>query len=58
MDKVKRDALIIATCCRDWPVYLGFGWGRCGYCGKHPEFNPNKSIADYMREREEARRGR
>lgn len=28
--------IVIARCCRDWPVLLGNPIGRCGYCGERP----------------------
>lgn len=46
-----RGPLIIVHCCRDWPVYGLFQWGRCGYCGTHPE-RTDKTVEQYMAERE------
>ena len=28
-----------ATCCRDWPVLVTAGLGRCGLCGNRPTIN-------------------
>jgi hypothetical protein len=48
----KHDLLAIATCCREWPVYPFMGWGRCGYCQERPALTPDRTVADYMRDRE------
>ncbi len=31
------DNLVIATCCRDWPVTPFARIFRCGYCGERPQ---------------------
>lgn len=28
----------IGECCREWPMAAGYPAGRCGLCGKAPEF--------------------
>jgi hypothetical protein len=28
--------IIMARCCRDWPVLMLTPIGRCGYCGERP----------------------
>lgn len=30
--------IVIVKCCREWPIVAGSTWRRCGYCGRHPEF--------------------
>lgn len=47
----KTDLLVIARCCRDWPVYSFMPWGRCGICGERPELT-DKPLSVYMAERE------
>ena len=44
------DVVVIARCCRDWPVYPFSPMGRCGYCGERPE-RTDKTVAAYMAER-------
>ena len=44
----KEDLLVIAVCCREWPVYTFLRIGRCGLCGVRPEIDPSRSLADYM----------
>ena len=46
----------VVRCCREWPVYKFIGWGKCGLCGQRPELI-EKTIEQYMREREQAREG-
>ena len=31
--------VVVATCCRRWPVALGCRLGRCGYCHQVPVIN-------------------
>ena len=42
--------LVIAHCCRDWPMALWSHWGRCGDCGERPE-QTTKTVDEYMAER-------
>lgn len=44
--------LLIATCCRWWPVFVGVRMGHCGYCGETPEINPSLTMDDYMKWKE------
>jgi hypothetical protein len=28
--------IVIAVCCREWPVFAAVPLGRCGYCKQRP----------------------
>jgi hypothetical protein len=36
--------LVIAACCREWPVALGQRIGRCGFCGERPVIDWTLSV--------------
>lgn len=39
-----RHHTIIATCCRDWPIAIGYKVGSCGLCGEVPTYTgPDES---------------
>ena len=45
--------LMIAHCCRDWPVSAYDRINRCGECGERPKVT-DKTLAQYDAEREAA----
>jgi hypothetical protein len=47
------DHLVIAVCCRWWPVTPFGGLGRCGYCHERPLIDGRLTLDDYRRWREE-----
>jgi hypothetical protein len=36
--------LVIAVCCREWPVALGQRIGRCGFCGERPVIDWTRDV--------------
>lgn len=35
-DTMTEIPVIIAVCCREWPLAAGIPWGYCGECGDKP----------------------